>query len=1007
MSEEAIEDGAVSTESVMKFRLPLSVFTLLSAFLATAATVPEYVNTGSVLSPPASAPQIDAVTFINEGTFEINDFSPSPLPYSTANTLHFRNSLSGLMLGHPGYWFEHVDGNTRGRMSTWENRGSISSFGSLSNFFTTGANWLLVDSDSIINSGSLNATDQGLIRLSGGTVNMARGRVRAGSPFQSLFFSGSFYLYQTNYFNDVGITDVYWGGGTNNTLGGGGTDMILNGFAPDFAIGNIRSAVHGVAQRSQFGGALFTNNIILPPFPKGVISSTYVTNFGTDMFVQMVFVATNFFDANLTPEISFVPDFFGGPAIAQVGFHSVDRDIVLDRDITNSVYVIDGLAARTNVTLARNIQLNANTRRPDTLVVSKGPYSSFAVPGNSSFTNFSPYRTSYATNVVPVIYAAYSAQLAAQNFTGSDPTNFPGRVEIAGQNVNLRESRIRAESTVSITAANLVTNHLARVSAPFLNFDLGTTQPQLLVSNLAPATVNRLFGNVSAWSAKWDNTDANLPGVNIHFHVLIVDHNLQTTVPVTVNKFLGRGPRIVLHDFLSVNQRLRLDAPSVHVKSNAGLAFPPGWNWGSSNMQNIVNFTNEGFVSVPGTAVLGTDRGTPYTNLINRGTLSAQSYSILGDYFESSGSIVGHASHFRYDGRKICLLGRPFAQELVITTNFFIGPGGIVTNLFTNVVFTGAANITARGNVTINANSVTLSNAILQAGASVPGAVVITPTVRLTDGGPGTTNYWLTTGGIRVLQRPTLSDLMATYATVASPQGSVVQSTWAANDLGAVSLGYSNNLALGKLTLDGGGDGSIIRLSGLPGKKNALYVDYLEVLNNATNFNNIDPGELGLVVDPSLVLYFAHANVDASKLDGKQDNRIRWVKGFMGPLSTTNIVYPSGNVYPVNISLARHKDFDSDGDGTPNIKDPTPVYAQENIDLRISHDVQPNRVLLSWQALRDSTSHIEFKPVIVSDGPWQLLRSTNAPATMRLNMTDNTAGRTQRIYRVRVDLPPQ
>ena len=994
----------------MKFRLSLFAFSLLSASFGTAATLNQYVNTGSVQSPPTPAPQIDAVTFINEGTFEVNDFSANPLPYSTANTLNFSNALSGIMLGHPGYWFEYVSGNTRQPMSTWVNRGSISSFGSISNIFTTPANWLLVDSGTIINSGTLGATDQGLIRLTGNTINMARGRARAGSPLQNQFFFGAFYLYETNYFNDVGITDLYWGGGTNNAMGGGGSDMILNltgpGSVPNLTVDNLRSAFHGVAQRSQFGGGLFTNNFnLVPSFPKGVIGSTHVATNGNDIFVQMVFVATNFFDVNLTPEITFAPSFFSGPAIAQVGFHSIERDIALDRDTTNSLYVIDGLAGRTNVTLARNIQLNANTRRPDSLLVSKGPWA-LGVPGNSSYSNFPPYRASYATNVVPVTYAAYSAQLAVQNLSGGDPTNFPGRVELVGQNVNLRESRIRAESTVSITAANLLTNNLARVSAPFLNFDLGTSQPQLLVSNLAPTTVNRLYGTVSAWSAVWDNTDANLPGVNIHFHVLIVDHNLQTTVPVTVNKFLGKGPQIVVHDSLTVNQRLRFDAPSVHIKSNAALTFPPTWNWGSSNMQNIVHFTNEGVVTVPGIAVLGTDRGTPYMNLINRGTLSAQSHSILGDYFESSGSMVAHSSGFRYDGRKVCLLGRPFSQGFTITTNFFIGPGGITTNYFTNTVFTGAASITARGNITINANSVTLSNSLLQAGASVPGAVVITPTVRLSDGGAGTTNYWLTTGGIRVLQKPTVGDLMATYATVTAPFAAEVQSTWAANDLGAVSLGYSNNLALGKLTLDGGED-SVIRLSGLAGKKNAIYVDYLEVLNNATNFNNVNPDELGLVIDPSLVLYFAHANTDASKLDGKQGNRIRWVKGFMGPLSTTNIVYPSGNVYPVNISLARHKDFDSDGDGTPNIKDSTPVYAQESINLRIAQDAQPSRVLLSWQAVKDSISYIEFKPVIASTNAWQLLRSTNAPANMRLSTTDNTAGRTQRIYRVRVDLPPQ
>lgn len=981
--------------------------------MANAATSNEYINTGTVQSPPGTAPLIDAITFINEGYFEVNDFSLSPLPYETVNTLNVRNTASGIMLGHPGYFFEHVSGNTRGPLSTFENRGSISSFSSISNIFvaSTAANWLLVDSDSIVSSGSLNATPQGLIRLTGNTVNVARGKIRTGAPVQGTFFSGAFYLYDTNYFNDIGISDLYWGAGTNNVLSGTGPDMILSltnfGSAPNFSLDGIRSAIHSVAERPLFGGGLFTNNFNSIPFsPRGVITATHITTNGADIYVQTVFVVTNFFETNLTPEISFVTDFFGtGPAVAQVGFSSVDHDIVLDQDIINSLYVIDGLATQSGVTLARNIALNANTRKPTTYAVSKGPYS-FGIPGNSVYSNLPPYRPTYGTNVVPVRYAAYSAQLSAQSFSG-DPTNYPGRVDITGQNVNLRDSKIRAESTVSITANNLITNRMGAINAPFVNFDAGTAQP-LVISNLAPPAVNRLYGTVSAWSAAWDNTDTNMPGTNLHFHVLIVDHTLQTETPVTVTKFFVRSPRLTLNDFISVNQRLRVDAANFHVKTNGGLSFPANWSWGSSNMLNIMNFTNEGTMMVPGLAVLGADRGYPYTNLINRGTMSAQLFSILGDYFENWGNITAQGSTFRYDGRKACLLGTPFVRQEIITQFYTFFPV-FRTNFFTNVVYTGAARITSRGDLTINANSIILSNSVLQAGSTLPASIIMTPGVRLTDAGPANTNYWLVTGGIRVMQRPTvLSDLMGTYATVTSPAGSDAQSIWTASDLGAIAAGYSNNLALGKLTLDGGED-SVIRLSGPSGKKKAMYVDYLELLNNATNFDAVVSPQLGFVVDPTLVLYFAHANFDAAKLDGKQEGRIRWVKGFMGPLSTTNIVYPSGRVYSVNTSLARHKDFDSDGDGIPNIKDPTPVFSEENVRLSISKDTQPNRVLLSWQALANSTSYVEYKSPIASTGAWQLLRSTTAPVNMRMTMSDQAigAGLTQRIYRVRVDLPPQ
>jgi hypothetical protein len=986
----------------MKFRLFFSGFAFLSLSLSlgTAQTAPLYINSSRVQSPPDPAPQIDAEEFINEGYFEVNGANV----YQTANTLRFRNTASGTMFGHPGYFFEYIFGNTRSRMSTWRNDGSISSVANPENFFFfVGPNWLWVSSESIVNPGSLNASAQGMIHLDGNTINLSRGRLRAGDAVESTFFrrgTGGVYLYDTNgYFIDLGISDLYWGGGSNNVVSGNGPLMALDSFTPNFSVADLRSAVHEVIQPS-FGG-LFTNQMVLPSFsffgPKGVTASAHRSTNGNQIFVQVVFVATNFFDTNLTTDVKFFPDFSDGGATVQVGFHSADRDVALDTTVTNSLYVIDGLAFRTNVTLVRNRSLGANTRRPDTYDVTKAPFGFFGQSGNTTYTNTLLYDPlSYATNAVPVTYAAYSAQLATQSGTG-DPTNFAGRVEIFGQNVNMNQARVRAESTFILTANNLVSNSLARASAPFMSFDVGTTQPQLIVSNLAPSSVNRLFGTVSAWSAIWDNT--NTAGTAIRFHVLVVDHNLQTFQPVTMSKFFGRGPGIVLHDSLNVNQRLRLDATSLHIKPSGGLTFPPNWSWGASNVVNVMNYTNEGFVTVPGIATLGPDKGSGYANVINRGSHTAQLLNIASDYFENSGSMAALSGYLRANGRSIALRGQPIRQETIITTNFIFFPV-FSTNYVTNTVFAGAATLTSRGDLTLGANSISLSNALLQAGNGVPGAIIINATNRLTDSGPQRTNYWITTGGIRVMKLPAInSDLMGTYAVVRAAADSEVRSIWDGKNLGPTVIGYSNNLALGKLTLDGG-EGSVFRFSGTPGKDNAIYVDYLELLNNATNLS-------ALALDSNIKIYFAHANIAARHLDdGTPTSRLRWVRGFMGPLSTTNITYPSGNVYPVNISLAQHPDIDSDGDGTPNSKDRTPVYTAESISLRIERDVQPDRALLSWRAVQGSTSHIEFKPT-VSTAPWQLLRSTNAPASMRLNTTDTTTGRTQRIYRVRVDLPAQ
>jgi hypothetical protein len=611
---------------------------------------------------------------------------------------------------------------------------------------------------------------------------------------------------------------------------------------------------------------------------------------------------------------------------------------------------------------------------------------------------------------VPVTYAAYAAQVSALGFNDpavaggafNDPTNFPGRIEILANTLNLKEARMRADSTLIIKANDLTNNSQLKINAPFINFDVGTTQPAMVISNLAPPSVSRISGGIYAWSAIWSNVETNSTATNnIRFHVLFVDHNLNANLPVSMNKFHVRGTNIVICDPVNVQQSLRLEGQGVHVKAGGQLNFPPGSDWNATSVVNVNNFTNDGTVNVPGAALVGSDRGFPYSNFINRGTNIAGAWSILANTFENPGCIAAQSSGFTLNANTVTLHGRTPVVGVTLFTNFFTFPLTVVTQAVTNV----AAKIAAVTDVNITASVITLSNANLIAGSGgSPGAVILSASTRLSDSGTQATNYLISTGGLRVPRRPTaFSDLMGTYATIRVPDFSEAQSIWDGKNLGPVSSGFSNNLALGKLTLDGGSESRLL-FAGLAGKDNAIYVDYLELLNNATNYN--DPNVMAF--DSNIRIYFAHANIAADKLDGAQNGRFRWVPGFFGPLSSTNIVYPSGNSYTANISLVQQKDMDSDGDGIPNINDPTPIYVAESIGLTIAQGTQPRQVLLSWQALANATSHVEYKPVIASSGPWQLLRSTSAPVSRRISLTDTiSTGSTQRIYRVRVDLPPQ
>lgn len=979
----------------------LVVFTGLRVSGAPAA---EYVNTSPLYAPPATAPQIFATTFINQSHFEVHDYDLiSPLPFQTRDTLNFRNEAAGAMIGTPGFRFDYFSGNVRQSMDSWINRGTFliedTNFFIISSTFVL-ANWLLVWSDSIINSGTISAIPNSLIRLEGDTVNLARGRIRTGTSPNELttFFGG--WLLNSNYVNDPGITDYWWGTGTNNVVRGNGALMGLDGFSfldPNFVPPFVSSAQHEVISSLGTGtGLLFTNSVSLPFFGFGAYTAFAFTNrIGTNVTIQVVFLPTNSFDTNLVTDVSFAPGGAGG-ATAVVGFHTRDYDVVLDRYFTNSLFLLDALAFRTNVSLARN-QL-APTRRPSTYELTRGQPFFFGSPANATYSPQMLYNPNHLSNAVSVVYAGYAGLVSSIDGPANlDPTNFPGRIEITANNLNLRESRIRAETTLSIKANNLTTNRQAQLSAPFMNLDLGTTQPTLVFSNLAPATVNRLSGEVVAWSAIWENTETNSTGADaIRFHVLVVDHSIRSSQPVVINQFATRGNDIVLHDFLNVRQRLSVTASSLDIKGSGGLVFPANANWANTNMGNLVNFTNNGLVSISGSAFVGTDRGYPYLNFINRGTNNAQVQSIWADFFENPGCMAALGGAFKLDAGRVQLRGRPAIVSSLVTTNFFLGTTGIVTVVTTNGFTNASAKITAASDLKIKANNISLSNAFLQAGTVVPGALILCGTNRLTDSGTAATNYLLASAGIQVLAQPkVLGDLLGTYALSRLATDSIGQHVWSGVDMGAVAAGFNNNLALGKLTLEGGLDSSF-HFAGAKGKKAALYVDYLELLHHATNFNT------ALTIDPTLVIYFANANVQASKLDKTHDGRLRWVPSFTGPLSSTNLVYPSGQVYTFNAALVRDKDIDSDGDGTVNSKDPTPIFVGENVDLTVSQ--VPGRVKLSWSAAAGSQSHVEFKPSAIATS-WQTLFTTNPSVGGRLHFSDSTSNRVQRVYRVRVDIP--
>ncbi len=977
----------------MKPLLAAAALSLCGTLTLVAATAPIFINDAPVQSPPAFLAPIDATSFLNRSIFSVS----TTLPFETQNTVYYTNSASGVMSGFPGFRFIFTTNGFRYPAARIVNQGSIS-VGSYLNLRAT----------NIVNTGPIDCGELGLVRLEGGDVDVRRTGVRAGPPVNGFQFFGGF-NFQNNYINDSGVSDLYWGAGDNNRLNNSGRPMRLDTFDPDFSLPFPSSPLHAVIDTTF--GIQFTNLVQVPSFFGGFGFGGYtafaISNrvTATSSVIQVVFVPTNNIDGdtNITTSVQFDSFFqadIEGASSVTVRFSAYDFDIATRSFITNELFLIDTMPIDTNLFLKPN--QNFPTRRPSNYEVTRTDPNfgfGFSNPGNIVFTPDLLYNPSYRSNAVPVRYAGYSAVLslpgrAATNVVPTnpslaDPTNFAGRVEILGNKVNLDQSRLRAESTIVIRAADLSSNRVAQVDAPFLVYDLTSTQPQLVITNLAPPVVRRFQGTIAAWSGLWRNSFTNVTltatngtpvATNLHqvdFHVLIVDQQLTSLQTVNLHTFNVHATNLVLVDNLSIGTRMLLDAEAVNIR---GTFSPPfGASWAATNVLRVRNFTNDGVLNLTGSGKFGVDRfnatngaPVPYDNFINRGSVSAASVLIRTLNFENTGSPLAT------DSGSLRTSGGIFQLETV-------------TGRLTDGTLAGS------GDVLIFANDLTLQNSRITAGSNSPGALIIAVTNTLTDGGG---NEWFASAGFQMLRRPTgpgRNDLLGVtlQSTAALDQESF--HVWAAENRAADASGFTNNLALGRLILDGGLF-SLFTFSG-GGTNDALYVDYLDLRNSATNYDN------ALQINPGLTIYFANASVPPEKLDGRQGGRLRWVSNFAGPNSSTNIMYPSGSIFTFNIALVQSRDLDSDGDGIVNADDPTPIPVPGDVGMRIAN-AAGGGVQVSWTAPPDKINHLEYQGGMNTNA-WLILTNVPASPVFRPVSVHDPVPGTQhmRIYRVRLGGP--
>jgi len=1052
--------------AIMKKFFSGLLLTVVGAWTGGAAPADIYINQ----SPANSLPQVDATIFVNRSTIDLF----TTLPYRAQNVQFWTNT--GLMSGSPGFQFQYDrSGKTTGRRTRANSKDLTLPSTSFHNDGDISVSSLLsINANSIFNSGKLEAGEAGRIVIlsTNGTADLSRSSIRVG-PATGLNVPCDFpSLGGSNFFPDVNITDLYWGAGRNNFLGTNGALLTLSSLPSAFG-GNLtlpfpRTPFHQVVALSR--GRAFTNTVALPGGLNfgGGCSTNYEIfvhtnfNFSADGLPETVFTMvftptkTTLAASNLDVAVRFISDFGpAGQAFAPVvEFRSISFDIVEQQLATNYVTFIDTTGSKTNVILARPFNIFGlggttalNTRRPSTYNIIDGRYCFFdtAEETNSVFDPGIFNGPEYLTNRASTIYAAYSGEIGANpstatltptiiqngffalgaNPAATDPTNFSGKVEIVANGLNLDGTRIRAENFISIKANNLTSNFVAQIDAPFIDYNVASSNSPLIISNLAPASVNRLGGQISAWSSVWSATVTNDLGQtnSVRFHVLLLDNCLRAEQPVTMNRFSVRTPSLTIVDDLLINSGLLLNAPTLTIESNSTVALPQRADWAFTNVQNLVNFTNHGTVNVQGGAYFG-DFNVGHITVPKKKKGRRRPAPVvpapLNNFF-NDGFIT--ASSFFVRATNVVFTGQEFVPSL-INANI-----GVLAVTASRIVVSNAFLI-AGADAEFHANDLHISGSFLNAGTaddgfgrSIRGALTLDATNSLGDDGLSSGNLWQVTSGVRVPRFPTLAgDLLGTQ--IYSTAGSFWESPiiWPARNLGPVPAGFTNNLAVGRLTLDGR-QGNLFRFRS-PTTNTAIYVDYLELLNTATNYN------FNLGVSPGFTIYFADANISPDKLDAQGGGRIKWVSSYAGAQSSTNLLYPNGLTYTFNAGLVRSVNRDDDGDGFLNGEDCTPIIppgeeantnlwfgslcpvpfaagtakalGSAGINLQIALAPGGGAVVLDWDAAANSANTVEFTETL-SGAAWQTLTNfINGPTDTRVTVRDAAAA-PARVYRIRVD----
>jgi hypothetical protein len=1006
---------------------------ILAGLLSLSAVAPAlaqdafWVNNIVVSSPPDFPPNIDATVFINNGIvsegsgFAVNLLAfGSSAPFATADTLFYTNfgtfaSTTGLRLDYfqrstSTYFRANSIYNEVGATINCGGTNITGIFGAFGttfafNPFSTSSQFL-GRATNFVNHGIIEMGIDGLFSMSTECSDLTGGLLNMEG-----FESGGFSTFVRS-----------GGGGNNSSLNPGIFDSTWNVGQNNNWFPGLMSATTGASPNHTVTNRYYTSSTTSVNLGFATAYQSVVQTGPSNNLIQVVmiqnladpFISNNVYFLGGTMEVEWTWPFTNiitGDVIQQHLF--LDDDIA---NVTNVILIPNGTGPYSIGQRPTYIPTNYIFFR-STTPFGANPAPSGLTPGLLNFPNpgvkVTNEFTAYTALFQPTTTLPYET-------SGQSYTNMTGRLEVsADKNLDLTRSRIGALNFLKLNSPNnFTTDSRTRILTYAGDYNLGVTNGFLRFTNLIPPACPRPSGTVQLYSGRWTNfigtNDLVLQGLpnfvfgalttNI-FTVLLVDSQISHSAAPVLQNLSLHSTNVFLSDTANVLSNLFVDAYNFTITTNGPDAATPA---GQLNLQsgkilwtnsfpNLRTLTNFGQVTVDNTAFFGGVRVPPfyplstvepYWDFVNHGNISCQGCFIWATNIENTGLIDGG----------------PLSVSVQANTASF-------TNATVNA-------IAGTGDILLNANNLFVSNTALNAGRKL----LISATNSLSDGGPDPLglspgNQWTAgVGGFVLPQKPATASLLGTTITETAPAFAGVVNVWAGDDLGKgpPPLGFNNNAALEKLSLSAG-YGSVITFQPPSGTTNkALYVDYLELRDYATNHDN-GFNLTYLQINPGIKIYYAQAVMvysngtvisQAERLNGKNGGGLVWVASYAGPLSGTNFVYPDGTTNRLNTALVTSTDIDSDGDGIVNAYDPTPIPLPKSVMLSIKRVTQPApSTQISWPAIGFSTNFLYYKAspgstnwLLKTNFVWDPVFGQNGTATVL------DSAPTNRFYRVRVDL---